>query len=77
MGITEVRLAGEIIRPARRPPTGPDRLPLLVVPNDRNEFTIAYAARRFRDPEGVRYRYRLAGLDTAWHEVGSERRVAS
>ncbi|MFO1150394.1 MAG: two-component regulator propeller domain-containing protein [Alsobacter sp.] len=77
VGISEVRLAGELLSPAQRPRTAPGSLRTLVVPSDRNEFTISYAAMCFRNPEGVRYRYRMAGLDTAWHEVDSQRRVAS
>jgi len=44
--------------------------------NQRN-FGIEFAALSFRSPGTNRYRYRLDDLDTAWHEVGAERRVAN
>jgi ligand-binding sensor domain-containing protein/signal transduction histidine kinase len=44
--------------------------------NQRN-FGIEFAALSFRSPATNRYRYRLDDLDTAWHEVGAERRVAN
>ena len=44
--------------------------------NQRN-FGIEFAALSFRSPSTNRYRYRLDGLDTAWREVTSERRLAN
>jgi signal transduction histidine kinase len=40
-------------------------------------FAIEFAALAFRSPATNRYRYRLEGLDQDWHEVGSDRRIAS
>jgi ligand-binding sensor domain-containing protein/signal transduction histidine kinase len=77
LGITDVRLAGVPVDASDRRRGPPDGLPRLDVPSDRNEFAIAYAALCFRNPEGVRYRYKLAGFDPGWREVGSDRRVAS
>jgi signal transduction histidine kinase len=41
-----------------------------------NSFSIEFSALSFRSPLTNRYRYQLSGLDTAWHEVASDRRVA-
>ena len=45
--------------------------------SDQRNFGIEFAALSFRSPNTNRYRYRMDGLDTAWREVTSERRVAS
>ena len=77
LAITEIRLSGRPL-PAhervRLERGGPARLE---VPSDRNEFAIAFAALCFRNPGAVQYRYRLQGLDTGWHEGGSDLRLAS
>ena len=43
----------------------------------QNSFAIGFSALSFRSPSTNRYRYMLAGLDTNWHEVSSDRRIAS
>jgi signal transduction histidine kinase len=45
--------------------------------SSQRDFGIEFAALSLRSPATNRYRYRLDGLDSGWHEVGSERRVAS
>jgi signal transduction histidine kinase/ligand-binding sensor domain-containing protein len=42
-----------------------------------NSFSIEFSALSFRSPATNRYRYLLKGLDSTWHEVRSDRRVAS
>ncbi len=42
-----------------------------------NSFSIEFSALSFLSPATNRYRYMLRGLDSAWHEVQSDRRVAS
>ena len=42
-----------------------------------NNFAVAFTALPSRSAESNRYRYMLNGLDRAWHEVGSDRRLAS
>jgi signal transduction histidine kinase/ligand-binding sensor domain-containing protein len=42
-----------------------------------NSFSIEFSALSFRSPGTNRYRYQLTGLDSMWHEVASDRRVAS
>jgi signal transduction histidine kinase/streptogramin lyase len=40
-------------------------------------FSIDFAALSFFDAETNRYRYRLVGLDSDWHQVGSDQRTAT
>ena len=47
----------------------------LRLPAGRKRFDIAYAGLSFRDPEALRFRYRLEGYDGDWVEAGSERRA--
>jgi ligand-binding sensor domain-containing protein len=42
-----------------------------------NNFSVAFTALPSRSAESNRYRYQLKGLDKSWHEVGSDRRLAS
>jgi streptogramin lyase len=42
-----------------------------------NNFAVAFTALPSRSAESNRYRYQLNGLDKSWHEVGSDRRLAS
>ena len=45
--------------------------------SNQRTFTLEFAALSFRSPGTNRYRYRLAGLDSSWQEIGSDRHVAS
>ena len=49
----------------------------VVLSHEQNSFSVAFAALSFRNSESNRYRYQLEGLDTDWHEVESDRRLAS
>jgi ligand-binding sensor domain-containing protein/signal transduction histidine kinase len=40
-------------------------------------FSIEFAALSYRSPPTNRYRYMLEGLDAGWHEVTSDRRIAT
>jgi len=42
-----------------------------------SSFSIEFAALSYRSPTTNRYRYTLEGLDTSWHEVPSDRRIAT
>jgi signal transduction histidine kinase/streptogramin lyase len=42
-----------------------------------NTFSIEFSALSFSSPTTNRYRYKLDGLDSNWHAVGSDRRIAS
>jgi ligand-binding sensor domain-containing protein/signal transduction histidine kinase len=48
----------------------------LTLSSSQRTFAIEFAALSFRSPGTNRYRYRLVGLDSSWHEVDSERRIA-
>jgi ligand-binding sensor domain-containing protein/signal transduction histidine kinase len=44
---------------------------------EHRSFAIEFAALSYRSPLTNRYRYLLEGLDSNWHEVPSDRRIAS
>lgn len=46
----------------------------LVLSRIQNIFSFEFAALSYSDPEQIRYRYRLEGLETEWNEVNSRRR---
>jgi ligand-binding sensor domain-containing protein/signal transduction histidine kinase len=52
-------------------------LQALTLPYSQNMFAAGFAALNFANPTSNRYRFRLVGLEDAWHSVGSDRRVAS
>ncbi len=43
--------------------------------HDENFCVIRFVGISFKDPEGLQFRYRLLGLDTAWHEPTRQRSV--
>ncbi len=49
----------------------------ITLPHKENVFSIRFAALSFENPSTNRYRYKLDGLDTGWHEVESDQRIAS
>lgn len=49
----------------------------LALSPSQNNFTLEFSALSFRSPSTNRYRYMLQGLDSTWHEVPSDRRLAS
>jgi ligand-binding sensor domain-containing protein/signal transduction histidine kinase len=77
VAITQVRVAGSVVPAADRSRAQEQGGARLEVPSDRNEFVISFAALCFRNPGAVQYRYRLHGLDSTWHEGGSDVRLAS
>ena len=52
-------------------------LETLRLPYAQNTFTAGFAALSYTNPAAVDYRFRLVGLEDAWHVVDSDRRVAS
>ena len=54
--------------------TGPSYLTLVLPPNHR-KLEVAFTAPSFIEPEKVRFRYRLEGLEQDWIEAGNERRA--
>jgi ligand-binding sensor domain-containing protein/signal transduction histidine kinase len=49
----------------------------LVLSRIQSIFTFEFSALSYSDPEQIRYRYRLEGLETEWNEVSSRRRSAT
>jgi ligand-binding sensor domain-containing protein/signal transduction histidine kinase len=45
--------------------------------HEQRNFAVTFAGLRYAQPETTRYRYRLDGLDTAWHESPSSVRTAT
>ncbi len=49
--------------------------PNLILPPGKHRIDISYVGLSLQDPEKVSYRYRLAGFDQDWVNVGGERRA--
>jgi signal transduction histidine kinase/ligand-binding sensor domain-containing protein len=49
----------------------------ITLSHQQNIFSIEFSALSFFNAETNRYRYKLDGLDTDWHEVGSNERTAN
>lgn len=73
LAITSVRLGGEFV--PNRQWDGADGG--LVVPADQNAVSLEFAALDFLSPRSIRYRHRLEGYDTDWHETDADRRTAT
>jgi PAS domain S-box-containing protein len=43
----------------------------------QNMFSLEFSALSYSNPATNRYRYKLEGLDSKWHEVGSEQRLVN
>ena len=46
----------------------------LIFSHEQNVFSLSFAALSYSNPDTIRYRYRLEGLDHGWNEVGSDGR---
>ncbi|MBU0584047.1 MAG: hypothetical protein KKB66_16145 [Alphaproteobacteria bacterium] len=74
--ITELRLSGEPVMPGTPPLDGSVTYARNIsIAPDVTEFSIAFSALSFSSPDTTRYRYRLRGLDSEWHE-GKRRQVS-
>jgi len=49
----------------------------LTLSHQQDSFSLQFAGLSFRSPAANRYRYKLEGFDSEWHEVGIEQRVLS
>jgi signal transduction histidine kinase/ligand-binding sensor domain-containing protein len=49
----------------------------LTLSHQQQMFALEFSALSYSNPATNRYRYRLEGLDSAWHEVGSDHRLVS
>ncbi len=65
--VSELRVSGQRV---------PQDTPLKLTPTQRN-FSVEFASLDFSDPDRLRYRYRLKGVDADWIETGADFRVAS
>lgn len=79
IAFTGLRVSGVVVEPrANSPlPRAIDYSPRVTLSHRENSFSIEFTALSFRSPATNRYRYRLAGLEDQWQEVGSERRFAN
>ena len=49
----------------------------LTLSHQQNMFSLEFSALSYLNPATNRYRYKLEGLDSKWHEVGSEHRLVN
>ena len=49
----------------------------VVLPPDGDDLSLEFSAMAFMDPQGVRYAYRMDGVNEDWVEVDARRRLAS
>jgi signal transduction histidine kinase/ligand-binding sensor domain-containing protein len=78
--LTDFRLFGASVKPGT--PSSPlqsaiNRTSSVRLSHQQNIFSIEFSALTFLNPGTARYRYRMEGLESAWHEVGSDERLAS
>lgn len=76
--LTDLRIMGE---PLASGPDAPLQKPLwqtdrIVLPFDRNTLALEFTALDYADPRQNRYRYRLEGYETGWHDTNGSRRTA-
>jgi signal transduction histidine kinase len=76
---TDFRLSGEAVKvqagsPLKRSISYTTALSLS---HSENVFSLEFSALSFFNPSTNRYRYKLEGLDSGWHEVGSDQRLVS
>jgi signal transduction histidine kinase/streptogramin lyase len=77
--LTEFRLSGSPVdigsgSPLIKSITYTNRLTLS---HEQRIFSLAFSALSYSSPGSNRYRYKLEGLEKAWHEVGSDERLAT
>ncbi|HEY0797243.1 MAG TPA: two-component regulator propeller domain-containing protein [Acidisarcina sp.] len=77
--LTDFRLSGAPVEvgPQSALKTSVNRMQDLTLSANQNNFSLEFSALSFLSPATNRYRYMLKGLDSSWHEVGSEERIAS
>lgn len=75
----KVALTGYRLADNRRHTLAPEadsnRQSAIALTRDDYWLNIEYSALTYRDPESVRYRYRLRGLDPGWIDAGSRRQA--
>jgi signal transduction histidine kinase len=76
---TDFRLSGEAVQVQSGSPLNKSisYTPALRLAHDENIFSLEFAALSYFNPSTNRYRYKLEGLESRWHEVGSDQRLVS
>jgi len=78
IALTGLRVSGVAVEPRSNSlPHALDYTRTITLSHRENSFSIEFAALSFRSPPTIRYRFRLAGLEPRWQEVGSDRRFAN
>jgi ligand-binding sensor domain-containing protein/signal transduction histidine kinase len=77
--LTEFQLSGKPVLIGGESPLTHSitRADSIALSHQQNIFSIEFSALSFFNAETNRYRYKLDGLDDAWHLAGSDQRVAS
>lgn len=70
--LSRVQVAGEDLPLAE---TGAPSIPDLEIPSSRNNLLVEYVALSFRGEQGVRYQYKLEGVDGDWSRPSELRSV--
>jgi ligand-binding sensor domain-containing protein/signal transduction histidine kinase len=79
VALTGFQLFGESVALGRGSPQrrAIDFTKELTLTYDQNAFSFEFSALSFRSPSTNRFRYKLEGLESDWHNVGSDRRYAN
>jgi ligand-binding sensor domain-containing protein len=77
--LTDFRLAGNSVPIGLNSPLHKSIIytKSITLSHEQNIFSIEFSALSYFNALTNRYRYRLEGLESQWHEVGSDQRVAS
>jgi signal transduction histidine kinase/ligand-binding sensor domain-containing protein len=77
--LTDFRLSGNPVRigPGSVLKQSITQTDSIILSHQQTIFSIEFSALSFFNAETNRYRYKLDGLDTDWHEVGSDERIAN
>jgi signal transduction histidine kinase/DNA-binding response OmpR family regulator len=77
--LTELNLFNKPVNPGPRSPLRKQiwATDTLTLTHSQSIFTLEFAALSYAAPERNRYRYRLEGLEPAWNDVDSRRRLAT
>lgn len=72
--LTEILINNYVQRPGSKNSlisTPLNLLNKLILPYNKNYITVSFAALQFNEPQKIRYRYRLRGLNKEWTEIGN------
>src|SRR5260370_28303668 len=77
--LTDFRLFGSSVLPGLLSPLkmAINRASAIHLSHSENIFSIEFSSLSYFNPETNRYRYKLAGIDKGWREVGSDERLAT